>query len=153
MGSRNPQSSRGGRAAGSDTVGARVASLRNARGWNQEDLASRIQISKSFLSEIENDRGLPGGQIVMRLAETLGTTTDYILRGSVSPAEAPPNQPVEFPPELSTLAEELHLSYSATRALLDARRFVLARRGRPDRRAWDKEDWKKLHDRLKDYLE
>jgi transcriptional regulator with XRE-family HTH domain len=153
MSTRHTQASRGGRAGRSDTVGARVASLRNARGWNQEDLAVKVSISKSFLSEIENDHGFPGGQILMRLAEVLGATTDYILRGALHTNETAPHEPVSIPPELSALAEEMHLSYSATRALLDARRFVLARRGKAGRLSWEKDDWKKLHDRLKDYLE
>jgi transcriptional regulator with XRE-family HTH domain len=153
MSARHSQAARSGRAGGNDTVGDRVLSLRNARGWNQEELATRVQISKSFLSEIENDRGLPGGQILMRLAEVLGATTDYILLGAVNTTETAPNEPISIPSELSALAEELHLSYSATRALLDARRFVVARRGKADRRAWNRDDWKKLHERLKDYLE
>lgn len=112
-----------------------------------------MDLSKSFLSEIENDHATPGGQVLLRLAEILGTTTDFILRGPGPGGEQVVPGPVSIPPELSALAEELRLSYSATLALLDARRFVLARRGKADRRVWEREDWKKLHERLKDYLD
>jgi transcriptional regulator with XRE-family HTH domain len=151
MVAKRSQSTRRG-SGGSESPGQRVVALRNARGWKQEQLAERVGISKSFLSEIENDHALPGGEIVMGLAETLGTTTDYILRG---PRDAPDEvslEPIAIPPELSALAEELNLSYSATRALLDARRYVLFRRGQGPVPKWNKDEWKKLHDKLKDYL-
>src|SRR5579862_8237807 len=113
MNARHPQAARGGRTVGSDTVGDRVVSLRTARGWNQEEFAAKVDISKSFLSEIENNRGLPGGEILMRLAEVLGATTDYILRGTLSTTEAAPPEPVSAPPELSALAEDILLRYPA----------------------------------------
>jgi transcriptional regulator with XRE-family HTH domain len=109
-------------------------------------------MSKSFLSEVENDHALPGGQMLLRLAEVLGTTTDYILRGGVV-AGAIEGGTLEVPAELGELADELKLSFRATHALVDARRLVIARRGKPDKAAWSKGDWAALYEKLKDYLE
>jgi transcriptional regulator with XRE-family HTH domain len=150
---RQPPGAVGGQGdAAQGTPGQRIQRLRTARGLTQDDLAKRISVSKSFLSEIENDHSIPGGEIVLRLADALGTTTDYVLRGAAI-TSAPDLEPVSIPPELADIADELKLSYRATVALLDARRLVLARRGRPDRKAWGSDDWRKLYDKLKDYLE
>lgn len=119
----------------------------------QDDLAKAVKVSKSFVSEIENDHAVPGGEILLRLAETLGTSTDYILKGSGGVESPPASAPVSIPPELAVVAEQLELSYRATITLLDARRLVLARRGRQDKRSWESEDWRKLYEKLKDYLE
>jgi transcriptional regulator with XRE-family HTH domain len=134
------------------STGRRIQALRGARGFTQDELARRVSLSKSFLSEIENDHAMPGGEVLLRLAEVLGTSTDYLLKGETV-GQAVLSDPVAIPPELAKIAEELHLSYRATIALLDARRFVLARRGRADVRTWQPEDWRRLYDRLKEYLE
>lgn len=106
-------------------------------------------MSKSFLSEIENDHAVPGGEVLLKLAEVFGTTTDYILRGS-GVSTAPVDTSVSIPGELDSLAKELSLSYPATVALVNARRSVVANRG--EGTPWSKQDWKNLYDRLRDYL-
>lgn len=142
-----------GRGSGTPTsTGQRIQALRSARGLTQDELAKKVSLSKSFLSEIENDHAMPGGQVLLALAEVLGTSTDYLLKGETM-GEATLADPVAIPPELAEIADELHLSYRATVAILDARRLVLARRGRPDKKPWDSEDWRRLYDRLKEYLE
>jgi transcriptional regulator with XRE-family HTH domain len=117
--------------------------------WTQEELARRVRVSKSFLSEVENDHAIPGGDVLLRLAETLGTTTDYLLRGEPTTTLSNP-QPISIPPELDAFAKETGLSYPATIALLDARRHVLAARG--EQTAWTREDWKQLYDRIRRHL-
>jgi transcriptional regulator with XRE-family HTH domain len=119
----------------------------------QDDLAKAVKVSKSFVSEIENDHAVPGGEILLRLAETLGATTDYILKGGGSVEATTATAPKSVPPELAELADRLNLSYRTTITLLDARRLVLARRGRQEKQSWESEDWLKLYEKLKDYLE
>lgn len=132
------------------TAGARLQQLRTRRGWTQDELASRADVSKSFLSELENDHALPGGELLLRLADVLGTTTDFLLRGAVMEHEAIA-APLEIPPELAALARELNLSFQATTALLDARRLVVGRRGKHDVN-WGYAEWKQLYERLREYL-
>ena|SRR3989442_850796 len=150
----NPKQ-RPGRSTGGALLspGQRIQALRAARGWTQDELSQHAKLSKSFLSELENDRAIPGGEVLLRLAEVLGTTTDYLLRGADVAGETPAREPVTIPPELWALAEELNLTFPITRALLDARRLVVARRGKPDTRVWQREDWKQLYDKLRVYLE
>lgn len=150
-----PKRSRGPRVETGEplTIGKRILTLRSARGMTQDALASAVDISKSFLSEIENDHTMPGGNIVLRLAEVLGTTTDYILRGGGVPSGSAAPMPMSIPAELAAVAEAEHLSWQATAALVDARRYVLARRGNVDSKPWSEADWRKLYDRLKEYLD
>lgn len=140
-----------GTATASSSPGTRLQQLRTRRGWTQDELASRAEVSKSFLSELENDHALPGGELLLRLADVLGTTTDYLLRGAVMEHEAIA-APVEIPSELASLAQELNLSFQATTALLDARRLVVGRRGKQDIKDWGHAEWKQLYERLREYL-
>lgn len=137
-------------AASPPSAGQRLQSLRTVRSWTQEELARKITVSKSFLSEIENDHAVPGGEVLLRLAEIFGTTTDYILRGTSANTASPEAASISIPAELDALAKDINLSYQATVALVNARRSVVAHRG--EKSVWTKQDWKELYDKLRDYL-
>lgn len=131
-------------------LGARIATLRERRGLLQKDLAQKAELSVSFLSEVENDKRTPGAELLLRIANVLGASLDYLLRGE---AVAPEPQPVTIPPNLNEAAEERHWSYSVTTALLRAQSSVIGRRtpeGSVERpiKDWKKEDWIRLHDVL-----
>jgi transcriptional regulator with XRE-family HTH domain len=133
------------------TLGERITDLRERRGWTQRKLAEAANLSATFLSEIENDRRNVGAAILLRIADVLDASLDYLLRGE---AERPsPRRPVVVPPELSAAAEEESWSYSHTIALLQAREVVVARRGGPqtnDRPTpeWTRKQWIEFHTRL-----
>lgn len=132
-------------------LGRRIAELRDRRGLLQKDLAARAGLSVSFLSEVENDRRTPGAEVLLRIADTLGASLDYLVRGDDSrPAEP---KPLTFPPALQDAAEERGWSYTATADLLRAQATVLARRtpdkrGGQEARDWTAEDWIRLHTAL-----
>ena len=60
-------------------LGQRINELRTARGWSQVDLAKRLGITKQTVSNWENDNILPSIEMLIRLSETFGVSTDYIL--------------------------------------------------------------------------
>ena len=60
-------------------LGQRINELRKARGWSQVDLAKRLGITKQTVSNWENDNILPSIEMLIRLSETFGVSTDYIL--------------------------------------------------------------------------
>lgn len=62
-----------------DSIGMRVRSLRTARGLGLRELARRINVTPSMLSQIERSRVNPSVGTLFRLAECLGTTTDYFF--------------------------------------------------------------------------
>lgn len=129
------------------TAGDRIREIREEMRMNQDQLAERAGLSKGFLSDVENNKRNIGSQNLLKIANVLGASVDYLLRGEVS--EAANAGPILIPPELSQAAEELELSYAATVELLEAHRSVIARRSNRGLRKFAVEDWKKLHEAIK----
>ncbi len=57
----------------------RIRELRMARGWNQVQLAEQLSVTKQSVSNWENDNILPSVEMLVKLAELFGVTTDYLL--------------------------------------------------------------------------
>lgn len=131
------------------TVGGRIRLVRNQRGLTLEQLAEKAEISKSFLWEVEQGSDISGERL-LRVANVLGASLDYLLRGEPTPDYKPTS--VEIPADLHALAEELALSYRKTVALLDVARSVKTHR-RDERVVKDKEYWRRLYESVKDFLE
>lgn len=65
-----------------DTVGGRIKLLRHKQKITQEELARRMHYeNKASISSYELNRRGVSGQVAVEMAKTLGTTTDFILRG------------------------------------------------------------------------
>lgn len=60
-------------------VGKRIKELRKERGLSLKDLSKRIDISISFLSDIENERSNPSLDRIKDIAKGLDTTVSYLL--------------------------------------------------------------------------
>lgn len=126
-------------------VGRRISDVREERGLTQRQLAEKAGISIAFLSEIENGkRNLSSGKL-LRIADELSVSTDYLLRGEHTTIE---EQPIAIPPELHRAAKAQGWSYPEAAALLEAQRLIKARRG-PDgedaARPCTQQDWIRLY--------
>ena len=128
------------------TTGERIREIREKRGLRQDQLASQAKISKSFLSEIENNNRNVSSQALLRIANILGASVDYLLTGEAKETQ---KRPITIPPELSRAAEELHLTFNQTVDLLEAHRSIIARRSHKSTKSLSVEDWKELHKTLK----
>ena len=53
--------------------------LRCARGMSQVQLAKALGVSKQCVSNWENDNVLPSIEMLIKLADLFGVTTDYLL--------------------------------------------------------------------------
>ena len=126
------------------TTGDRIRELRDRQGWTQEKLAQESGISKGFLSDVESNKRNISSEYVLRIANALGASLDYLVRGEPGAREAD-RDPVKIPPELSAAAQELELSYSDTLMLLDANQSVVARRSNKSTKPLTKDEWKRLH--------
>lgn len=60
-------------------LGRRINELRQAFGWNQVQLAARLNITKQTVSNWENENIQPSIEMLMRLAKLFHVTTDYLL--------------------------------------------------------------------------
>ena len=110
-----------------DTLGQRIQYARTRRGLTLEKLAQQAGVSKSFLWEVEHDNSGMSGERLLRMANALGASLDFLLRGDLAAEDYKP-QEVEIPWELGQMAEGQGLSYSQTIALLGAARSLVARR-------------------------
>ncbi|CAM3900940.1 helix-turn-helix domain-containing protein [Alicyclobacillus pomorum] len=77
-------------------IGERLRQLRKAKKMTQQDVADRLKLAKSTISQYENGVNEPDADTLAKLAELLDTTTDYLITGdtvskgvdaSISPEE------------------------------------------------------------------
>ena len=130
--------------------GDRIKAAREQRNWTQEQLAEAAGISKGFLSDIENDKRNISSESALKIADALGISLDYLLRGETGRQERE-REPVKIPQELSQLAEELGFTYRDTLTLLEAREAVVARRSAKLLRPASVEEWRKLYHAIKEF--
>jgi len=108
------------------TLGGRVAECRDRLGWTQKTLAENAGLSITFISEIENDHRTPGAEALLGIAEALGVSLDYLVKGL--PEADPQPRPLVIPAELAKAAEERGWSVGRVSDLIKIRQMVVARR-------------------------
>lgn len=76
---------------GNETIGQRLARLRKERGFTQVELANKLGIIQSLISDYETDRLRLPSELAVRIAAALDVSTDDILRPLVkkSPRKGP----------------------------------------------------------------
>ena len=110
------------------SLGRRVADCREQLGLTQKVLAERAGLSVTFVSEIENDRRTPGTEALLALANALGSSLDYLVKGA---SAAPlPRRPLLIPAELAEAADEAQIPLSIASDLVRWNDMVIARRSR-----------------------
>jgi transcriptional regulator with XRE-family HTH domain len=62
-----------------ERLAARLAELRNQRGWSLEDLAGRSGVSRSTLSRLERGEASPTASLLGKLCTAYGWTTSRLL--------------------------------------------------------------------------
>lgn len=61
-------------------IGMRIAELRNSKGFTQERLADKTEISSKYLSSIERGKENPTLDTLIKLSESLGVNIEDIFR-------------------------------------------------------------------------
>jgi transcriptional regulator with XRE-family HTH domain len=69
--------------------GTRVKQLRKEHGWSQKQLAGQLDIRFQLLNKYEGGQHIPPAETLIKLADALGTTVDYLLTGN--PEQELPN--------------------------------------------------------------
>lgn len=67
--------------------GLRLAKLRRAKKWSQEELAYHADIHRNYLSDLENGRRNPSLDVLVRLANALNISLEFLLKGIFSPSD------------------------------------------------------------------
>lgn len=69
------------------SVGKTITLLRKARGWTQNELAQKLQVSDKTVSKWEQDNGFPSVEFLPALSNIFNVSIDYILTGKVEKKE------------------------------------------------------------------
>lgn len=69
------------------TLGKNIRKYRLILGFSQEELADKCGCSNSHIGQIENARGIPSLDMVVRIANSLSVTVDQLLKESYSNPE------------------------------------------------------------------
>jgi transcriptional regulator with XRE-family HTH domain len=76
-----------------ETFGQRFSRFRKAKGFTQDDIANKVNVSSQAVSKWENDINMPDIGILLNLGDILGVTTDELL-GKENPV------PAKYEPEI-----------------------------------------------------
>lgn len=61
------------------TFGEQLKTLRKAQNLTQRELGAQLGLSKAVVSKYENGMGYPSFDVLVRIAQYFGVTTDYML--------------------------------------------------------------------------
>lgn len=67
----------------------KIMQLRKQKGWSQEELAERLDISRQSISKWESGASIPELDKILKLSNLFGVTTDYLLKDEAQPQEMP----------------------------------------------------------------
>ena len=59
--------------------GENLKQLRKSRGLTQKDFGTMVGLSKAVVSKYETGMGYPSFDVLVRIAQYFGVTTDYLL--------------------------------------------------------------------------
>ena len=121
------------------TVGDRIRKVREQMAMTQDALAASAGLSKGFISEVENNKRNISAQNLLKVANSLSASVQYLLEGGEHRKHE--SRPVVIPPELSKAAEQLGLTYAQTLALLETHESVIARRRKGKNKMLTVDDW------------
>lgn len=65
--------------------GERLRTLREKRGWTQQDLADRLNISRNTVAGYESKGKIPREDTLISIADIFGVSTDYLLGRTDNP--------------------------------------------------------------------
>ena len=127
------------------TIGERIKEVRESLGWTQEKLADEADLSKGFLSDVENNKRDISSTNVLKIANAMGASLEYLMRGEPSKQEEH-RKPIQFPPTLSEAAMKYGWSYREALTLLKAHNSVVAQRSNRVLKPPTVEEWKQVYD-------
>ena len=72
------------------SIGERISELRKQQNISQGQLAKALDVSRQAVSKWENDQSAPDTINLIRLADLLGTDTEFLATGAHSRIKSPP---------------------------------------------------------------
>jgi len=85
-------------------IGRHVRRIREALELKQQDLADQVGVTSQHISRIELNLTAPSAETLLKLSQTLGVTTDYLLTGrETAPLDA--TGAIRSEPDISPIAK------------------------------------------------
>ncbi|MDY5986889.1 MAG: helix-turn-helix transcriptional regulator [Lachnoclostridium sp.] len=91
----------------------KITRLRKQKGWSQEELAARLNISRQSVSKWESTASIPDLDKIIKLSEIFGVSTDYLLKEEIE--EFPASFYYEQESEDESVQNENHMEKKAVR--------------------------------------
>jgi len=91
------------------SLGSEIKRRRKGIGWKQALLAERVDTSTNTISAIENDKQVPRGELLSKIAKALGVTQDVLTSGDPRFELAGAEQ--KTPPTLERFLENMDTLY------------------------------------------
>ena len=66
------------------SIGTKVKKHREAKGWSQEDLATRLDTTQTTISNIESDKNIPNSLLLNKLAKELEINMNDLFEDKVT---------------------------------------------------------------------
>ena len=74
------------------TFGERLSELIRIRDYSQKELAKRAGVTEAAMSHYVKGDRYPRASVLARIADALGTTSDYLMNGTATNAKEEVNQ-------------------------------------------------------------
>ncbi len=87
-------------------IGDRIKELRIKLRLSQSELGDRVDTDSTIISRWETNRVRPGQKYIVRLAQALNTSTDYLLCDTDDPAPPQGSSQMESPAEERSVVEK-----------------------------------------------
>ena len=72
------------------TLADKIMTLRKQKGWSQEELAERLDVSRQSVSKWESGQSIPELDKVVQISTLFGVSTDYLLKEDSNGSSASP---------------------------------------------------------------
>ena len=134
------------------SVGERIRFCRQKLNLKQEQLANVAGMSKGFLSEVETGNRNPSAEYLLRIANALGVSLDFLMKGGEMPSLDQGSRAIQIPAALASFAQEKQLPFDQVRAILEAKLQLVANRRNSGEDDLETFDWSGFHEAIKEYL-
>lgn len=65
----------------------KIINLRKKAGWSQDELASKLNVTRQSVSKWEGAQSIPDMERIVRMSRLFGVTTDYLLKDELETEE------------------------------------------------------------------
>ncbi|WP_428909048.1 helix-turn-helix domain-containing protein [Niallia sp. Krafla_26] len=112
-------------------IGERLKRLRIQKGYSISKLSKLTGISKSYISYIERDlQNNPSYQILIKLADALDTSIDYLLGNAQNPNTPSPDEQITLDPEWTQILKSAIQDGLKKEELRNMHHFIKFKNGR-----------------------